>query len=662
MDCSAGRGLEGVNSDCVQHSSCLLVPLDPRNLPVWFWIEDNKGVDRIIDINETIHELKPRSAIKLPLINAKILEKAGLGKILQNKDEIIEKVFLPRAEDSGIPSPVGVGRREPADVHLETAGTSGPVKRHATNTPSRVRYVRDLSEVDLGEVVFLENYCDVVPSPQLLELARKAGLPDELFWGQKSGGRKYRCEKGHLVVIPFIRGNKFNPAILQKRAKDSARELALKLCEFNEKAPVIQRRGGAWHSVKGSRRVYVLPFELTYPPEIEDLLLKIAYNDYEELQKLSARAVEVFMQKFVNVEFGVHAPFTELIFWNNLHIWSSKNPSACNFHEHIQLLNVVFDLRGSDIFIAMREVFDDVLTPKLSDFVEYLSAWGYSRTTVKRFLGRFCKMGLINYSPRGRFYTCVEPSLPSPLIRFNPKKFRASKLGLYRQLWKEAIEETFNVKLCDLPVVHLPDEVIPCTYDNIPKLKHRLGYCGRHPLVDLQSYLKKLDEEGKKGDIDPEWFKLLLFYRNKRFSSRIARKLSKYTYVDFLSTKESRLNRLKKQHEDELRERERLKKVIAELTELKDTSSDDVELSLIYAEKLEDVKKRLNEINRKLEKYDRLRSEIVSERDRIRNLTKTCPVCGGVMKEVGQVSVVEGLPLIYFDSHAKQWAIVWENG
>ena len=624
---------------------------------VWFWIEDNKGLDQIIDINLKVHDLKPGSAILLPKINALNLERAGIGRIL-SPDEVVEKVFLPRRVDSQGENHSHIDRRQAA--HLEYCKTSEPPQDadHPTPKQPRIHHLTNLNDLLAEELIYCENYTSINPAPKLIELAEQLGCEKADFFGFIHRYDAYRCEGcNRLIVRPHVDGGRLNPFKLQTGSRRSAKALALKLAQLNAEAKVLERdhRTGVLRLLKNNN-LYMLPLELTYPHELNSLFLKLLKEDKDKFYRLREKAISTFFKKLLKAEFGEYATFSELIYWFNHHDWSSKSPDSPHFHEHINLLNLVYDWRGSPEFKALRGALSSHLTPTKALISRY-TGWSISKT--KRLLGFFRSIGLVeNASSQETFFSTKYFDIASPLIRFNPLRFTTEKLDLFRALWEETIKEVFGVELKESPVVHLPDKLISLDLSNIREVIHRLAYCSRKPVTDLNNFLLL-----HPVDIDLDWLAHLLSFNSRIKGSRITRKLSTFTGVEFLSTLEGRYYRLRtkqltlieKLHSLKVKEKD----LRLSLSLTAKNSLQDFDALAYYEKELEKLQSEIAKIESELERLNDLAARI-DQLKRIYHVDFVCPVCGSKLHPVNEP--IDSLPVLFFDPHTKRWALLWENG
>jgi len=403
--------------------------------------------------------------------------------------------------------------------------------------------------------------------------------------------------------------------------------------------------------------LYLIKMELTYPPELDDLFLPMLCN-LQRFYNLRKKAVDLFLERLLKLEFGEYANFSEFIYWQNSHDWSSKEPFKPNFHEHLNLPSVTFDWRGSEEYKTIYEALTSKLTPTIEDIIDYT---GWSKSKVKRWLNFFIGMGLIvpaKLKPRKRFYAPIYAPIPSPLIRFNPKRFTTEKLDEYRRLWKEVIEEVFNVKLDDLPelpVIHLPDDLIPLNMENYERIVHRLAYCSRHPVSDINGFLYK----NPKADFDLKWLKYLLEYKPKLIGSRIAKKLSSRIGIEFLSTLQGRYGREKRRQFELIEELAKLEDRERELLNQKRyanfTNLDEFELMAKIDRELNEIADKKAKIEKELERLRELKEKVKELREKYKDYPK-CPICGETMHPISD-KPPEDAPIVWFDPVTKKWVL-----
>lgn len=637
------------------------------NNNVWFYVDDDKGVAQIIDINLNVHDLKPGSVILLPRINAINLERAGIGRIL-SPNEVVEKVFLPRrAQGEKGENHSHLDRRKAG--HLEYCNTSDPPHsgienpivgstNHQNNQP-RIHHLIDLNDLMAEELIYCENYSSIEPAPKLVELAEQLGYEKADFFGFIHRFDAYRCEGcNRLIVRPYVDGGRLNPFKLQSGSRRSAKALALKLAQLNAEAKVLERdhRTGVLRLLRNNN-LYLLPLELTYPHELNAHFLKLLKEDKDKFYRLREKAISTFFKKLLRAEFGEYATFSEFIYWFNHHDWSSKSPDSPHFHEHINLLNVVYDWRGSSEFRVLREVLSSYLTPTKS-LISRSTGWSLSKT--KRLLGFFRSIGLIE-NARGSqdsFFTTKYFDIASPLIRFNPLRFNTEKLDLFRSLWKATIEEIFGVKLKEQPVVHLPDKLISLDLSNVREVIHRLAYCSRKPVTDVNNFLLL-----NPVDIDLDWLAHLLSFNSRIKGSRITRKFSTFTGVEFLATLEGRYYRLRAKLLDLIEKLNILKvkekDLLLSISLTAKNSLQDFDSLAYYEKELEKLRYKITKIESELDELNDIVSRI-EQLKRIYHVDFVCPICGGKLHIVQES--VDSLPVLFFDPHSKRWALLWENG
>ena len=225
----------------------------------------------------------------------------------------------------------------------------------------------------------------------------------------------------------------------------------------------------------GVSKSAVVNFMLDSPTNAYILLL--AYTVFHNLSKEEVISA---------IEFGEYALWSDPVLWFNSHDWSSKEPNRPNFHEHINLINVCFDWRGWREYKELYDACKSFLNPSVKDIA---NKTGWSSSKVKRLLSFFIGKKLVLKCGSGKkvFFDCAFAPIPSPLIRFNPKRFSAEKKDQYNRIWKEVIKEVFGVEV-KVALVHLPDKVIALKPSNLPNLFHRLSYCNRHPITEILNF------------------------------------------------------------------------------------------------------------------------------------------------------------------------------
>ncbi len=625
------------------------------------WFKALKDTLQFCDINEEIYELKAGDIVRLPKINAENLQKAGYGRIVTDPDEIVREVFLRRVKDKQGQDPTpshdildGDGRQT---VHLDYAITSEPDPHHERDLKEEVidLYLERLSSLQIEEFIYSERYTDIVPSERLIELAKKIGFYESEFYGKVEEFYSYKCQNGHIVHVPVVWGSYLNPYLRQKGSSDSARQLSLKLIQLNEEAKVLERdrKTGVLKEL-GKNNLYLLPMELTYPPELDDLFIRMLRENPQKLSELREKAVNLFFKRLFALEFGEYALWSDPILWFNPHDWSSKEPNKPNFHEHVNLLNVCFDWRGWKEYKELYEACRDFLTPSVKDIA---NRTGWSPAKVKRLLSFFIGKKLVIKCGSGKkvFFDCAFAPIPSPLIRFNPKRFSAEKKDQYNRIWKEVIKEVFGVDVKEA-IVHLPDEVIALKPSNLPKLVHRLSYCNRHPITDVNNFLK----QNPDADFDEFWLKHLLEFKPRLRGNMITKRLSVYTGIEFLSTLEGRYSREKAKKEDLIRKRfeleGELKELIHQKQALKVEGLDDSIALMELDKEIERVKREIEKVEEELIELDELKERIEELREKYR-FNPTCPICGGELTPIGKTEGLLDCPLIYFDPVVKKWVI-----
>jgi len=622
------------------------------------------------------YELKPNGVYRIPKIHAKILERGGFGKILDDPNLIVENVFLRRVKDKGqVPShDILKGDVGGADAHVQLSNTTEPIPRHETVEPKphksggldeygyELRYLNRIEDLDVGEFIYSENYTDIEPAKRLIELAKQIGYLETEFVGVIRDYFGYECKKPHRVFVPIVEGGYLNPYRRQRGSRESAKNLAIKLIQLNYEAKVLERdrKTGVLKELNANN-LYLTKMELTYPHELNCPFLEMLYDNPVKFHDLRKKAVGLFFKKLLEKEFGGYSKFSEFIYWHSPHDWSSSEPNKPHFHEHLNFPNVVYDWRGSEEYKTIYEALTSKLTPTIEDIINFT---GWSKSKVKRWLNFFIGMGLIvpaKLKGRKRFYSPKYAPIPSPLIRFNPKKFTTEKLEEYQKIWKEVIEEVFNVKLDRLPVIHLPDDLIPLNMENYERIVHRLAYCSRHPVVDINNYLK----EHPKADFDLKWLEHLLEFRPKMVGSRIAKKLSRYTGIEFFSTLEGRYNRERKRKfelieeltELEDRERELLnQKRYANFTDLVEFLRFD-ELMAEIDRELKEIAERKAKVEKELEKLFELEEKVKELREKYKHYPK-CPICGETLHPLPiGVKPSENTPVVWFDPVTKKFVL-----
>ena len=645
----------------------------PHIKDIYVWFKATKPAC-FIDVHEKVHELEPNKVYRILKIHAEVLEKGGFGYILTNPDDIVKEVFLKRVKVRDSHNILkGDGCEAPA--HLELTNTSDQILHHETGELRphlgggldkygyELRYLNRIDDLEAEEFIYSENYTDIEPAKRLIELAKQIGYLESNFVGVICDYFGFECKKPHRVFIPIVEGGYLNPYIRQRGSRESAKNLAIKLIQLNYEAKVLERdrKTGVLKELNANN-LYLIKMELTYPHELNYLFLEMLYNNPVKFHDLRKKAVDLFFGKLLEKEFGEYAKFSEFIYWHRPHDWSSSEPNKQHFHEHLNLPNVVYDWRGSEEYKTIYEALTSKPTPTIEDIVEFT---GWSVCKVRRWLNFFIGKGLIipaKLKGRKRFYSPKYAPIPCPLIRFNPKRFTTEKLDEYRRLWKEVIEEVFNVKLDDLPelpVIHLPDDLIPLNMENYERIVHRLAYCSRHPVIDVNSYLKT----HPKADFDLKWLKHLLEFRPKMVGSRIAKKLSRYTGIEFLSTLQGRYGR----------EKRRQFELIEELTELEDREREllnqkryanftDLEEFLRFDELMAEIDRELKEIadrrakvEKELEKLFELEEKVKELREKYKHYPK-CPICGETMHPISD-KPPEDAPIVWFDPVTKKWVL-----
>jgi len=630
---------------------------------VWFLPNSLENPVEILGPDGEAYSLKPGEPVLIPRDNALALETHKVGRVLTSADDIVKHVFLSRVStipdqpprDGGSTPTFDGGGRQPAAVHLEYSKTSDTSEPHHDN----VVYLDQLQDLEFETFFYSENYTDIEPSPRLLELAEKLlGYSRADFLGFVEKYFPFTCGI-HTPIFLKVGGGYLNPNRRQRGSRESAKDLVVKLIQLNHEAKVLERdrRKGVLRVLE-KNNLYLLPMELTYPHELNSLFISLLKEDPNKLKQLRDNAVNLFFQKLLELEFGEYAQFSEFIYWVNNHDWGTKQPNKAHFHEHINLLNVTYDWRGSPDFKALRRALNQILTPTPQDIAE-ITGWSLSK--VWRVIRFFKGKELIGLA-KGRIGTFVHSSwwdIPSPLVRFNPEKFKfiddnkdAEKLLIYRSLWKEAIEEVFGVELCCLPVVHFPKKLIPLDIDHWEKLVNRFAYCSRHPVVDINNFLYGNPD----GQFDDFWLKHLLEFKPRRGGSKVAKKLSKYVDIDFLSTLKGRYYRLRAKFSDLLLELDELEARERELVNKKSYGN------LESFEFLQEIEKELKKIAERREEIGEEIGELITLGAKVRELKERykhypkCPICGNPMHPI-ELQPPSDTPLVYFDTVVKKWAV-----
>jgi len=635
------------------------------------------GREFLLGIDGEVYELRPKKIVKIPLANALILEKHRVGKILWTPDDAvlfkmqvkgIDPNNLSRAthDDETILS--GDGREA---VHLEYSNALDTEPSHGddskflqsitSNSIQRIRFINSPYDLLIGECIYAENYTSIEPAKRLIELATKLGFKEHEFRATIVDYFHYRCrDNGHVIHIPKVQGGWLNPYIQQQNSRNSAKALAKKLIQLNREAKVLERdsRTGELRLLK-SNNLYLIPMELTYPPEVSEYLWKLYRQDSKRAERLREQAIELFFRKVLKYEFGEYARFSDFIYWVAHHDWKTENPTDIpHLHEHLNMLNVLYDWRGSKDYRVLYEAINHYLTPTTKDIAEYT---GWSISTVKRKISFFRGLGLIGYSERGRFFTAIDSPLPTPLVRFNPLRFTAEEVKrdekrfkAYQRFWKEAIEEVFGIKLDRDPVVHLPDKVI--SLENYYALVHRLSYCSRKPIVDLNNYFNK----HPNANIDLEWLRYLLNKKTKLKPNRISKRLSSYIGVEFLATLQNRLSRLRRKYESELIELE----VVEYELGVKERELNSSRYLLKHLEYIEKLKKEIERLKSCKEELESILKSYFELENRVKQLSESlefkpiCPLCGSEMNRVCDIEVSPDCPILYWDSVARKWTLL----
>ena len=600
--------------------------------------------------------------IRISRVLAELLESIKCGRILSNPNVIFENVFLKRIMDkrgqvssshsSSIPN--FDGRQT---VHLEYAITSEPDPHHEPDPKEEVidLYLERLSDLQIEEFIYSEHYTDIEPAPRLIELAKKVGISESDFYGKVEEYYSYKCQNGHIVRVPIVWGSYRNPYLRQKGSSDSGRQLALKLIQLNDDAKVLERdRNTGVLKELTKNNLYLLPMELTYPPELDNLFIRMLKENPKKLIELRKKAVNEFFKRLFAIEFGEYSLWSDPILWFDPHDWSSKEPNRANFHEHINLINVCFDWRGWREYKELYDACKSFLTPSVKDIA---NKTGWSSSKVKRLLSFFIgkKLALKCGSGKRVFFDCAFAPIPSPLIRFNPKRFSAEKKDQYNRIWKEVIKEVFGVEVKEA-LVHLPDKVIALKPSNLPELIHRLSYCNRHPVTDINNFLK----QNLEADFDLTWLKHLLEFKPRLRGNKIAKRLCVYTGIEFLSTLEGRYSRKKAKEEALIKKRLDLSVKLTDLIRQRSVLVvDDLDSSIHLSEldkEIKAVKEELEKVEEELKELDKLKERIEKLREKYKFIP-TCPICGGNLTPVGIKKGLLDCPLIYFDPCVKKWMI-----
>lgn len=656
----AGSGFVEVTPRPPQQDESHPAP-SPNSINEVVWFKTLKDTPQFCGIDGEVYELKAGDFVSLPKINAEILQKGGFGYIVTDPDVIVRERFLKRVKvehgntfSSSSTILDDDGRKT---VHLDYAITREPKHHHESDLKEEVidLYLDRLNDLQIEEFIYSEHYTDIEPSERLIELAKKIGFYESEFYGKVEEYYSYKCQNGHIVHAPVVWGSYLNPYLRQRGSKESGRQLALKLIQLDEEAKVLERdrKTGVLKELT-KNNLYVLPMELTYPPELDDLFIHMLKENPQKLSELREKAVNEFFKRLCAIEFGEYALWSDFIFWFNLHDWSSKMPNKPNFHEHINLIDVCFDWRGSDDYKELYDACKSFLTPSVNDIA---NKTGWSPAKVKRLLSFFIGKGLVLKCGSGKkvFFDCLFAPIPSPLIRFNPKRFSADKKDQYNHIWKEVIKEVFRVEVKEA-IVHLPDEVIVLKPSNLPDLIHRLGYCNRHPITDVNNFLK----QNPKADFDEFWLRHLLNFKPRLRGNKIAKRLSIYTGIEFLSTLKGRYSREKAKLDDLVKKRfeleEELKELIHQKHVLKVEGLDDSITFYELDKEIERVKSEIEKLEEELKELDELRERIKKLKEKY-HVNLTCPICGGELTPIGKIESLLDCPLIYFDPVTKKWVL-----
>jgi len=646
---------------------------------VAFGVLNLEKAELLVGVDGEVYKLEPKQIVKIPLVNALILEqKWRIGKILWTPDDaVLFKMHVKGIDPNNFSratggdeeilrgdgrKPVHVQYSNALDTDTSRGWTFSTSQNIMSNSTQRVRFINSPYDLLIGEVIYSENYTSIKPARRLVELAVRLGFKEYEFEASITDYFHYRCESnGHIVHIPKVEGGRLNPFRLQQNSRNSAKALAKKLVQLNREAKVLERdsRTGELRLL-GRNNLYLIPMELTYPHELNDYFLKLIKENPKKFEQLRERAVEIFFKKVLEYEFGEYAKFSDFIYWISHHDWKTDNPTAePHFHEHINLLNVLFDWTGSEDYIKLYEAINKYLTPTTKDIAEYT---GWSIPTVKRKISFFRGMNLIHYSRRGRFFTATEPPLPTPLIRFNPLRFVAEevkrdekRLEAYQRFWKEAIEEVFKVKVkSEVVVVHLPDKVI--SLENFHELVHRLSYCSRKPIVDLNNYFSA----HPNADIGLDWLNHLLNLRTKLKPNKIARRLSIYVGIEFLATLQNRLSRLRRKYESELRE---LECVVYERADKEIELKNARDFNLLHLEAVERLKNEIEQLKAREDELRQILRPYFELEEKVKQLSESlefkpiCPLCGSEMRRIHDIEISPNALHLYWDSVARKWVL-----
>lgn len=686
-----------INDSLVEDSSC----------SVHFLVFADVTPTSILDINSKQHDLNPNEVLYLPLINAKILENGGYGKIV-SVDKVVETKFLPnakvkdqdQAQNQDPPSNLKFDRQGSWDTLPYHNREHPPTSGSGLNTSNRslsCSYLNDPSDCLHDEIIYSENYTRIKPATRLVELAEELGYDELDFEGKIEDYQGYQCEGscGKLFFFPRVGGGSLNPFLAMNKSKGSSKNLVDKFYQLEQEARVLERDKNGDLVERDSNNLYNLCMELTYPHfECNDYFLDLLDSDPDRFYQLREDCINLFFDKVLYLEFGRYSKQSEFIYWYDHHNWKTEDPTKSHFHEHINLLNLLYDWSGSDDFKQIADAIDQVKRDQArsipagtsephkkikctsKEIAEYLP---YSVSTVRKKLGFYSGLGLLSYDRTTNQYVAEFP-LSLPLIRFNPLRFdcdevieRKIELGNgevlkvkktrkehYQDIWAECIKEVFGVSLSIAPVVHLPDKII--RLKDRSQLYHRLTYCSRKPVVDLNSFFYK----HPKAEIDPDWLDHLLNFDCQRKGSRITKRLCNYVNVEFVSTLRNRLSRLKSEHRDLLDRSESLKEQVYELNEVVDSLSLDDLNSYEVLNNIEGDVSSLKSELKKIESHEayqdmkKLESKIV-EKESLVDSNPVCPVCGGGLSPVSYGSSSD-TPLVYYDPIAKKWVLEKGDG
>lgn len=684
-----------------------------------FLVFDGVTPTEFTDIDLKEHCLNPGAVLRLPLTNAEILETGGYGKVLRTVDEVVETKFLPKAkvdQDPGHRSPTTRMTSNPPSLEVDRSDSGGScsILRHKYERQPRqakISYLENLDDCLEKKIIYSENFTTIEPAERLVEVAKQNGYSEHEFEGYIIDHWGYYCEDcKREIYFPKVEGGSLNPFLAMEKSKKSSKDLADKLYQFEIEAKVLGReRNGDLVELKNNN-LYDLPMELTYPHELNDYFWDLLKADSDKFYRLRERCVELFFDEMVKLEFGEYAKNSELIYWFNHHDWKSvimtgsADPRQPHFHEHIDLLNVLYDWSGSEEFNLIAEAIENVkyhqrqnVDPNSSipphkqikcnsgHIAEELD-WSLSKTKKK--LGHYSNLGLLTYDKSSQQYTAEFP-LSSPLLRFNPKKLNGKEVlereielddgkilkvkktrkEHYQDIWRTCIEKVFKaiggyylkdgelkpVRLKD-PVIHLPDRII--SLKNIGQLIHRLKYCNRRPITDLNSFFYRHPE----AVVDPEWFDHLLSFDQKRKGSRITKRLSNYAHVEFLSTLKGRLSRLKKKNEEELGKyqstKDKIEYVEKEYESINPEDLNSWRLMATLEEDISDLNSELEGIlpGETLEDMKDLEEKIFVKKSLVQSKV-LCPFCDGELSPINDKPDSD-TSLLYFDPIVKKHALM----